>query len=54
MRKPRPEVPIADEPPSADILTAYDQEHFVLYLRLLDAMGNMSRTRTWSSSTSSA
>lgn len=28
---------IADEAPSADTLTAYDEAHFVTYLRLLDA-----------------
>lgn len=28
---------IADEAPSADSITAYDEAHFVTYLRLLDA-----------------
>lgn len=31
------ETPIADEAPSADTLTAYDQNHATVYLRLLDA-----------------
>ncbi len=31
------EPPIADEAPSADVLTAYDQNHATIYLRLLDA-----------------
>jgi len=29
--------PVADEAPHADALTSYDQEHFITYLRLLDA-----------------
>ena len=29
---------LADEPPWADELTAYDETHFTLYLRLLDAV----------------
>jgi Uncharacterized conserved protein (DUF2285) len=33
MRKP----PVADIAPSADTLTAYDKDHLVTYLRLLDA-----------------
>lgn len=28
---------VADEAPSADTITAYDEAHFVTYLRLLDA-----------------
>lgn len=28
---------VADEAPGADTLTAYDETHFVTYLRLLDA-----------------
>ena len=28
---------IADEVPSADLLTRYDEQHFATYLRLLDA-----------------
>lgn len=31
-------VPFADEPPWADDLTAYDEAHFTLYMRLLDAV----------------
>ncbi|MEZ5785700.1 MAG: DUF2285 domain-containing protein [Xanthobacteraceae bacterium] len=29
--------PVADQAPTADVLTAYDQNHAVIYLRLLDA-----------------
>lgn len=29
--------PVADQAPEADVLTGYDQEHLVTYLRLLDA-----------------
>jgi hypothetical protein len=29
--------PIADEVPWSDSLTAYDNEHFTIYMRLLDA-----------------
>jgi hypothetical protein len=29
--------PVADSAPSADTLTPYDEEHLVVYLRLLDA-----------------
>lgn len=29
--------PVADQAPTADILTAYDEQHAVMYLRLLDA-----------------
>lgn len=28
---------VTDEAPSADSITAYDEQHFVTYLRLLDA-----------------
>jgi hypothetical protein len=28
---------VADAPPAADILTGYDEEHLITYLRLLDA-----------------
>lgn len=31
---------VADEAPGADTLTAYDETHFVTYLRLLDAEAN--------------
>lgn len=39
MTKPRPPLdpPVADQAPDADLLTGYDQEHLVTYLRLLDA-----------------
>ena len=30
--------PLADEPPWADELTAYDEANFTLYMRLLDAV----------------
>ena len=29
--------PVADSAPHAEALTSYDQEHFITYLRLLDA-----------------
>lgn len=29
---------LADEPPWADTLTAYDEAHFTLYMQLLDAV----------------
>lgn len=29
--------PVTDQAPEADVLTGYDQEHLVTYLRLLDA-----------------
>ena len=32
-----PDPPTADEPPDADRVTVYDQEHLKLYMRLLDA-----------------
>ena len=37
MRKPPLDPPVANEVPPADVLTEYDQEHLVTYLRLLDA-----------------
>jgi hypothetical protein len=37
MRKPPLDPPVDDQPPEADVLTGYDQEHLVTYLRLLDA-----------------
>jgi hypothetical protein len=37
MRKPPLDPPVNDQPPEADVLTGYDQEHLVTYLRLLDA-----------------
>ena len=39
MIKPQPPLdpPVADQAPDADLLTGYDQEHLVTYLRLLDA-----------------
>ncbi len=37
MRKPPLDPPVANEVPQADVLTGYDEEHLVTYLRLLDA-----------------
>ena len=37
MQQPPLDPPIADIAPVADTLTAYDEEHLVTYLRLLDA-----------------
>lgn len=36
MSQPTPQ--LADEPPWTDDLTAYDEAHFTLYMRLLDAI----------------
>jgi hypothetical protein len=33
-----PNLELADAPPWADELTAYDEAHFTLYMRLLDAV----------------
>ena len=40
MRHPEPEPEIADEVPWSDRVSAYDEAHFVTYLRLLDANGD--------------
>lgn len=37
MQKPPLDPDVADEAPSAPILTGYDEEHLITYLRLLDA-----------------
>jgi type VI secretion system activator RovC-like protein len=37
MRKLLTDPDVADQAPTADALTGYDQEHLVTYLRLLDA-----------------
>ncbi|MCC6887284.1 MAG: DUF2285 domain-containing protein [Hyphomicrobiales bacterium] len=37
MPKPPLDSPVADQAPEAEVLTRYDQEHLVTYLRLLDA-----------------
>lgn len=37
MRKPPLDPPVDDHAPQADVLTGYDQEHLITYLRLLDA-----------------
>lgn len=34
---PGGEPPLEDEPPASDHVTRYDEQHFVTYLRLLDA-----------------
>jgi Uncharacterized conserved protein (DUF2285) len=37
MRKSQLVSPVQDQAPQADVLTPYDREHLVTYLRLLDA-----------------
>ena len=37
MPKPPLDPPVADGAPEANVLTGYDEEHLVTYLRLLDA-----------------
>lgn len=37
MSNPHPNPSVADEVPWSDDITAYDERHFVVYLRLLDA-----------------
>jgi hypothetical protein len=37
MQKPPPDPDVADTAPSDSVLTVYDEEHVVTYLRLLDA-----------------
>jgi hypothetical protein len=37
MQKPPPDPDVADTAPSDSVLTAYDEEHVITYLRLLDA-----------------
>ena len=37
MQKPLLDPPVADTAPDATVLTAYDEDHLVTYLRLLDA-----------------
>jgi T6SS, Transcription factor, DNA binding domain len=37
MAQPPLDPPVADRAPNAEILTRYDEEHVVTYLRLLDA-----------------
>lgn len=37
MPQPPLDPPVADTAPYADVLTRYDEEHLVTYLRLLDA-----------------
>ena len=37
MQKPPLDPPVADTAPNAEVLTGYDEEHLVTYLRLLDA-----------------
>jgi hypothetical protein len=37
MAKPSLDPPVADTAPEAAIVTKYDEQHFITYLRLLDA-----------------
>jgi Uncharacterized conserved protein (DUF2285) len=37
MPQPPPPPPVADAAPDTDVLTRYDEQHLVTYLRLLDA-----------------
>lgn len=37
MRRPRMDAPVADEPPTCEDLTPYDELHLIHYLRILDA-----------------
>jgi hypothetical protein len=37
MRKPPPNPAVNDQAPEGDVLSRYDREHLVTYLRLLDA-----------------
>ena len=37
MKKPPPDPDVADIAPTDAVLTAYDEEHIITYLRLLDA-----------------
>lgn len=37
MSKPAPDPPVTDVAPDAEVLTRYDEQHLVTYLRLLDA-----------------
>jgi hypothetical protein len=37
MQKPPPDPNVADTAPSDSVLTVYDEEHVIMYLRLLDA-----------------
>jgi hypothetical protein len=37
MARSKRDLPVADEAPSGDVLTPYDNDHLVTYLRLLDA-----------------
>jgi hypothetical protein len=37
MQKPRLDPDVADTAPAGSVLTVYDEEHVITYLRLLDA-----------------
>jgi len=37
MRKPQSDSPVHDQAPQADVLTLYDRDHLITYLRVLDA-----------------
>jgi hypothetical protein len=41
MQKPPPDPDVADTAPSDSVLTAYDEEHLITYLRLHDLFGNL-------------
>ena len=41
MRSPPLDPPVSDVAPSDGVLTGYDEEHLVTYLRLLDAEGEL-------------
>ena len=51
MQKPPPDPDVADTAPSDSVLTVYDQEHVITYLRLLDADA---KGADWRSHTSGA
>ena len=37
MQRPLPDPDVSDTAPDSDVLTGYDEQHLVTYLRLLDA-----------------
>jgi hypothetical protein len=53
MQKPPPDSDVADTAPSDSVLTIYDEEHVITYLRLLDAdaQGADWREPTWQPAT---
>ena len=48
MQTPPLDPDVADTAPSDSVLTVYDEEHLITYLRLLDAdaQGGLARSRT--------